>query len=287
MGRKVIWIPLAVVGLYLVSGLVLYFMQTKLVYHPGRELAATPADVGLAYTEVNFTARDGTSLHGWHVEGKQGGKLSGVTALFCHGNAGNISHRLETLRLGHDLGLSLFIFDYRGYGQSSGAPSEKGTQLDAHAAWDWLVNEQGVRPERIVIWGRSLGGAVAAQLAVDVDPGALIVESSFTSVAAMGAAQYPIFPKFFLRRLVTHRYETISIIDDMSCPLLVAHSPDDEMIPYAMDRELYEAAPEPKAWLEMAGGHNEGWQMTGGRYVSAIQEFISEAIGEANAQSEP
>jgi fermentation-respiration switch protein FrsA (DUF1100 family) len=171
--------------------------------------------------------------------------------LFCHGNAGNVSHRLDTLQFFRSLGLGTLIFDYRGYGRSDGSPSEKGTYRDAEAAWRHLVEQRQIPPERIVILGRSLGGAVAARLAADQRPGALVVESAFTSVPDLAARMFPVYPVHLLARI---RYNTLKWIRRVHCPVLVVHSRDDEMIPFRHGRRLFEAAPEPKEFLELRGG---------------------------------
>ena len=190
--------------LYVALGLVLYLFQGSLVYLanlPGRALQAAPTDIGLDFEDVTIGTADGERLHGWFVPapGARG------TLLFFHGNAGNISHRLESIAIFHGLGLDVLIIDYRGYGQSSGSPSEAGTYADAQAAWKYLVEERGLPPDRIVVFGRSLGGAVGAWLASPRgggrQPAALIIESAFTSGADMARRLYPVYPARLLTRL--------------------------------------------------------------------------------------
>lgn len=257
----------------------MYFSQARLLFLPYRELEATPAVAGLAFESVSLAASDGIALHAWFVpapnpQPEQG--EAGPTMLFCHGNAGNISHRLETLRLFHELGLATLLFDYRGYGQSQGAPSEEGLARDAAAAWEHLVTVRGVRPERIVLFGRSLGGAVAARLAAEKNPAALIVESSFSSVPDMGARLYPFLP---VRLLSSFRFETKTAIAAARCPALVVHSPDDDIVPYAMGREIFAAAREPKRFLEISGDHNSGYLTSGERYAQGLAAFLDEFVG--------
>ena len=247
-----------------------YFMQSRMLYYPnmpGRALAATPADIGLLYQDVAFAAEDGIELHGWFIPGE---KARG-TLLFFHGNAGNISHRLESIRLFHELGLNVFIFDYRGYGQSAGSPTEQGTYRDAEAAWFYLTRTRALDAGRIIVFGRSLGGAIASWLASRHTPAMLILESTFTSVPAMARRFYPFLP---VRLLSRFQYDSLRIVGQLDCPLLIAHSRDDEIIPFEEGRLLFDAAREPKVFLEMRGGHNDGFIVSGPGYRSGLAEFI-------------
>ena len=248
-----------------------FFMQARLIYYPNlpsRELTTSPADIGLDYESVTITTSDDIRLHGWFVPAE---KERGVV-LFFHGNAGNISHRLDTLELFNTLGLSSLIIDYRGYGQSQGKVTEQGTYLDAEAAWQYLTRERTVPADKIVIFGRSLGGAIAAYLAAQQEPGGLIIESTFTSIPDMGAHLYPILP---VRLLSRFRYDTKEALKSVTCPVLVIHSPDDEIIPYKNGSILFEAAKEPKSFLEIRGGHNDGFLPSGKLYIEGLDNFIS------------
>ena len=199
-----------------------------------------------------------------------------ATVLFCHGNAGNVSHRLATLAVFNRLGFSTLIFDYRGYGTSEGKPTEEGTYLDAEAAWEHLTGKEGIAPGQIVIYGRSLGGAVAAHLAADVAPAALIVDSSFTSVPDRAAEMLPIFP---IRLLCRFSYDTRSYLKKAKCPVMIIHSRDDEMMPFKHARQLFDAANEPKQLVERLGGHNDGFSTSPGQVLAELSEFIAEAAG--------
>ncbi len=267
----IVW-TLAALAATLLGGMWLF--QERLVYFPARTLEADPGDLGLPFAEVRFPAADGTALHGWFVpaENPRG------AALFFHGNAGNISHRLETVRLARNLGLNLFIFDYRGYGQSRGKPTEQGTYADARGAWAWLTGQGGQDPTRVVLWGRSLGGAVAAHLAAELDPppAGLILESSFTSLPDMGAVAYPFLPVRLIARM---RYPVAEDLARTRCPVLVAHSPSDEIVPYRFGERLYAIAPEPRRFLRLAGDHNNGWLATGRPYVDAVDGFLRDCLG--------
>lgn len=248
--------------------LILRVTQSRFVYFPQAEMTATPQDVGLPYEAVDLKAADGPRLLGWFVPAQP---PRGVV-LFCHGNAGNISHRLDSILLFHRLGLSTFIFDYRGYGQSEGKPTEQGTYLDAEAAWGYLVQTRQVAPTEIILFGRSLGGAVAAWLAQGRAPKALIVESTFTSVPDIAAELYPFLPA---RLLSTFDYSTADYLRQVSCPVLVVHSRGDEMIAFSHGERLFRAANEPKEFLEIRGTHNEGFLTSGRLYEEGLDSFIS------------
>jgi fermentation-respiration switch protein FrsA (DUF1100 family) len=231
-------------GCYLIIAIALFFFQYRLIYYPETILLTTPDAAHLPYEEVLLRTQDGVRLHGWYLPAQQ---HRGVL-LHCHGNAGNISHRLDVLELFHRLGLSVLIFDYRGYGKSAGRPDESGTYRDAEAAWNYLLTERGIAPGAVIVHGQSLGGAVAAWLAHRHTPGALILESTFTSVENVAATLYPYLP---VRWLTRYHYPTIDFVRDVKCPVLVVHSRGDEIIAFSHGQRLFEAAPEPKAFLEI------------------------------------
>ena len=249
--------------------------QSRLVFFPdiGRALAATPRDAGLAYEEVRLATTDGESLHAWFVPAPQ----SRGTVLLFHGNAGNISHRLDYLPVIFRLGYSTFIFDYRGYGRSSGRPSEQGTYRDAEAAWRYLTDTRKIEPQRIALLGESLGGAVAAWLASRQPAGALVLASVFTSVPDMGAEVYPFLPVRLLSRI---DYNTLEHLKKVRAPVLVAHSRDDDIVPYRHGRALFDAAREPKTFLEMSGGHNESFLFSRESWVREFGEFLDRYVGD-------
>jgi hypothetical protein len=252
----------------------IYFYQPHLLFFPNipsREVERTPDEVGLSYESVKLVTSDNVQLDGWFIPAAE---ARGVV-LFCHGNAGNISHRLDSLLVFNKLRLSTLIFDYRGYGRSQGKPSEQGTYRDAEAAWQYLTRERGVPAPQIIFFGRSLGAAVAAHLATIHTPGALIMESSFTSVPDIGADAYPFLPVRLLSRL---DYNAKEKLENVACPVLIVHSRDDEIIPYKHGRALYAAAKEPKRFLELRGGHNDGFLMSGKAYQEGLDSFLSESI---------
>lgn len=259
----------------------LYLTQERMVFYPeigGRALDADPGNLGLPFEDVNLDTSDGERLHGWYVPAPD----PRGAVIFCHGNAGNIAHRLDYLLMFRRMGYSVLIFDYRGYGRSTGRPTEQGTYLDAEAAWRHLTEARGFAPRRIVVTGESLGGAVAARLAADRAPGALVLASTFTSVPDMGAAVYPWLPVRLLARL---RYDARDSVARVQAPVFVAHSPDDEIVPFAQGRALYEAARGPKQFLELAGGHNEGFIFMREAWVRALSRFLDESLGEPSVSA--
>jgi fermentation-respiration switch protein FrsA (DUF1100 family) len=273
----------AVLGYALLVGIV-FVTQERLVYFPdiGRDLAITPRAFGLDFESVQIATEDGERLHGWWVPVD---RPRGTVLLF-HGNAGNIAARVDYLLMFHRLGYSTLIVDYRGYGQSTGRPSESGTYRDAEAAWRWLTGTLGIRTADIVLFGESLGGAVASWLAVRIPhlaapsvpypgaaPRALILASTFTSINDLGAEVYPFLPVRLISRI---HYDNRANLQAARVPVLIAHSPGDELIPYAHGRRLFEAAREPKQFLELAGGHNDGFIFMREAWVQALGRFLAQ-----------
>ncbi|TAN42506.1 MAG: alpha/beta hydrolase [Nitrospirae bacterium] len=250
----------------------IYITQDSMVYFPVRELFTTPKQSGMEYEEVFFKTPDGINISAWHIPSKPGIPERG-SVLFCHGNAGNISHRIDSIRIFHELGLSVLIFDYRGYGKSEGRPSENGTYLDAEAAWDHLTATKKVRPEKIILFGRSLGSAVASELALRKKVGALIIESGFTSLPELGSAIYPYIPVRFIAK---YKYATADKVGQIKIPKLFIHSPGDRIVPFAQGRGLYEKAADPKEFLEIKGGHNDGFMVSGRLYTDGLNKFITD-----------
>ena len=259
---------------YAVLAAALFFYQPNLLYFPdmpSREIEATPGDIGLNFEPLILATRDDEQLDAWYIPAND---ARGVL-LFCHGNAGNISHRLESIRLFHELGLSVLIFDYRGYGQSSGKPTEKGTYRDADAAWHYLVTQRGIPAEHIILFGRSLGAPIAADLATRQTAAAVILESGFTSVPDVAAKFYPWLPVRWLSR---YQYDTRKKLADIHSPVLIVHSRDDEIISYSNGEQLFEAASEPKQFLPLRGGHNDGFLVSGKDYIRGLDAFIGDVL---------
>ncbi len=260
--------------MYLLFGLVLlngfmYLQQPSMTFFPYATLEQTPAEWGLAYEDVYLDTEDGVRLHGWYIP-HHGAKQ---TLLFFHGNAGNISHRGSSVEIFHRLGLNVFIIDYRGFGKSQGKADEKGIYKDASTAWRYLTDKRKQNPNDIIVFGRSLGGVVAAQLAARVQPGGLIIESAFSSARDVANAVFPI-----LSRLVFLRYDfnAVAYIKQVRSPVLVLHSPDDEIIPFRLGEKIFQAASEPKFFFRMKGGHNNGFVMSQPGYELALGVFVSD-----------
>lgn len=287
------------VGLAYVGVLVLVFLfQSRLVFYPeiGRDVAVSPQTYGLQYESLRIPTADGETLHAWWVpaDGARG------TVLFFHGNAGNISHRLDYLLMFNHMRFTTLIVDYRGYGESTGAPSEEGTYRDADAAWEYLRDARSLRSQDVVIAGESLGGAVASRLAarislipspspegrkeadssplhkgegsgVRVGPRAVVLFSTFTSATDLGAQIYWFLPVRLISRL---GYDNMENLKRIHAPVFIAHSRDDDVIPYSHGRKLFDAANEPKAFLEMSGGHNDGFIFTRPEWSAQLAAFL-------------
>jgi len=266
--RVFVWIVVIFGGGYLMLLLAVVLLQRGMVYHPTRHVFATPP---MSYEDVKLTAADGPELAAWFVPAEQ----AKATVLYCHGNGGNRAHRVDTIAQYHALGLSTLMFDYRGYGGSEGTPSEEGTYLDAEAAWRHLTEDRKLRPGAIIVVGRSLGSAIATRLAAEHSPGALSVEAGFTSAVDLGKRMFPYLP---VSRLVRYRYPTLEHIKRVRCPVLVVHSPDDGVIPFEHGQRLFEAACEPKEFVQISGGHMEGFVQPGTAYPAELNRFIAEHI---------
>ncbi len=250
--------------------LVLVFVfQSHLVFFPGtgREAVLTPQSYGMRFEPLQIRTADGETLDAWWVPAED---ARGVV-LFFHGNAGNISHRLDYLQMFHRLRYSTLIVDYRGYGRSTGTPSEAGTYRDAEAAWEHLRHARLAQPRDVVIAGESLGGAVATWLAAEVGPRAVVLFSTFTSVTDLGAEVYWFLPVRLLSRI---GYDNLENLKRIRAPVFIAHSRDDDIVPYAHGKRLFEAAGEPKAFLEMRGGHNDGFIFTQPEWVAELGAFL-------------
>lgn len=279
--HEAVWSVIRVaVASYVGLALWIYWRQGKYVYYPSRTLTSTPATAGLKYEDVNVVAADGVAIHGWYVPA-DGAR---ATVLLCHGNAGNIWHRIDIVWMFHEMGLNVCCFDYRGYGKSGGEPTESGTYEDAAAVWKWLTLVKGVEPGRVVIHGDSLGGAVAAWLAQRQQPAGLILESTFTSLPDMAAHVYPFLPARWLCRF---RYNTLERLPAIHCPVLVSHGRDDEMIPFQFGQRLFAAANEPKTFFELNGSHNTGREDSGKAYEKALRGFIEWAAAGSAGSAEP
>lgn len=245
----------------------LYFAQNRLLYFPARQIYQTPSAKGWSFEDLRLSVGEETTA-AWYVHTE--GARRGVV-LFSHGNAGNIADRLESIGVFRDLGLDVLIYDYGGYGESSGKASEPRLYEDIRAAWRYLIEERKIAPGEIVLFGRSLGAGPTCQLATEVQPAAVIIESAFRSVPAMARELYPWLP---VRLLVRSRFDNELKIKEIRGPLLVVHSPDDSIIPYSHGERLFELAPSPKSFLEIRGDHNEGFWESGELYARGLESFL-------------
>ena len=262
------YIIIFVLGLLLLN-VWMYYQQPRMIFYPVHELYQTPADWGLDYEDVTLNTADNVQLHGWYIAQQQ----SEQVLLFFHGNAGNISHRRDSIELFHRLGLNVFIIDYRGYGKSRGKPDEQGLYRDAAAAWDYLTEEKGIVSDHILIFGRSLGGAVAARLASRVQARGLILESTLSSARDFARAVFPV-----LSRLVFTRYNfnTAENIQRVHYPVLVLHSPDDSIMPFHLGEKIFQAAQQPKHFVHMRGDHNTGFLQSQPEYAREFDRWLQE-----------
>jgi uncharacterized protein len=242
--------------------------MNSLLYFPARELELVPA---VEYADVEFDTADGERLHGWWVPARAGGRHLGHVLLF-HGNAGNISDRVPHVERLAAAGFDVFAFDPRGYGRSSGRPSEHGTYVDARAALAALLRQPGVETERVLYLGESLGGAVALELALSAPPAGLILQSAFTSIRDMARLHYPFIP----RAAVPDAYPSVRLIGDLRAPLLCLHGDRDEVVPLLYGEALFAAAPEPKH-LHVFGGvaHNDVLARAGREWADVIARWAS------------
>ena len=280
----VVWAGLGCLALWVF----LRWFEAVNLYIPSREHQAHPGTYGLTYEDLLLSAEDGGRPHAWFLDAQAPSKArlplpppldspplalgpgARPVAVMFHGNAGNISNRLDKARALRAMGLSVLLFDYRGYGKSAGRPSERGLYLDAAAAVREALGRAGGDGRRLVFVGESLGCAVAMEMALRFPPAALVLESPFSSTAAMGRAVYPWLPA---ELLVRQRFDNLGKAPGLKAPLLVLHSPNDDVVPYAMGRQVYFAAPEPKAFVETRGGHNDGFLETA-YWASSIRDFL-------------
>ena len=252
---------------YSVLGWTLFFMQRSFLYRPLKQVLYDPSDINLAFEKVALKTEDGLKLGAWYIPADK----AKYTVLMCHGNGGNIAHRLDTANLLNEMGLSFMVFDYRGYGTSQGKPTEQGTYLDAQAAWDWLTKVKKVPADKIIVFGRSLGGSVASHLAMNNRPLGLVVESAFSSYADIGKKFYPYLP---VRHFAKFKYPTIEHVRKVDCPILFVHSRGDEVVPFEFGLKLYDAAHEPKEFVEIYGCHNDGFLFSGDTYRQGWKRWL-------------
>jgi uncharacterized protein len=264
-GRPLVRLLVILIGAYVALVALMMFFENALVFQPTSAQAhwvAAPAGT----RDVVLTSADGTEIHGWWLPcpGASG------ALLYLHGNAGNLSFRADTVgQLRKALDLSVLIIDYPGFGKSTGSPSEEGCYRAADAAYDWLVQDQKIAPTEIVLFGKSLGGGVATELASRRDHRALALVKTYTSLPDVAGHLYPFIP---VQLLMRNRFDSISRIAACRRPVFVAHGTADELIPFELGQRLYEAANEPKEFFTMPGhGHNDPFPA---EFYTALREFL-------------
>jgi len=246
--------------------LLIRFLENRFIYFPSGDMAVLPPEVGLDYENVFFKTSDGQQLNGWFIPAGEGSD----TILFSHGNAGNLSHRIDKLIFFHQLGLNVFIYDYRGYGKSQGWPSERGLYLDVQAAYDYL-RSRGIPAEKIIGFGESIGGAVTIDLATQRSLKAMILENTFSSMKDMVKLYYPIVPP----QILASRFDSKMKIASVAVPKLIVQSVNDEIVPFKLGKELFDAAEPPKEFLEIHGSHNESFFESEDLIQSKLREFLN------------
>jgi len=262
---KILFIIFVVLILFIVF---VRYLESTSVFYPTRQILVTPDQFGLPFEDVNFRTEDRILLNGWFIEAT----AAKATLLFFHGNAGNISDRLEKIAFFHQLGLNVFIIDYRGYGKSEGKPSEEGIYKDARGAFDYLVNQRKLDPSSIIAYGASLGGSVAVDLATQRQLGCLIIDSSFSSAADIAKRIYPFIPAF----LLSIKLDSMTKINKITIPKLFIHSTEDEIVSIELGKKLYDAAAGPKKFVEILGGHNDGFVVSQDRIYKSIRDFLKD-----------
>lgn len=258
-------IVLIIVFIFVIFAYVRY-VEKKSIFIPSYAIEFTPSDMNLQYEDVYFKTPDGHILNGWLIPAQD----AKYTLLFFHGNGGNICHRLEKIAMFNKLKLNAFIIDYRGYGKSSGSPSEAGIYRDAGASYDYLLLNKQIPQDTIIIYGESLGSAVAIDLASRKKAAALIVDSGFTSARDMSRAVFPLLPTIFL----STRFDSLPKIKKISIPKLIIHSINDEIVPFKFGKNLFDEASQPKELLKIHGSHNTGFMDSSEEFVKGIGSFI-------------
>jgi fermentation-respiration switch protein FrsA (DUF1100 family) len=245
------------------------FLDRLFVFHPDPWIERDWARIGrVPLEEVWFTSEDGTRLFGWYVAARE----SPAVMLWCHGNAGNMIHRLENLAALYQSGLSVFLFDYRGYGRSEGMPTEKGLYQDARAAYHYLSDIRHIDPARLVAFGRSLGAAVAGNLAGERPVAGLILESAFPSIAVMAKQQFGGLPAHWL---LGSRFPLIERLKSIHVPILMVHGDQDTIVPFALGEQVFRAAPEPKSLYVVKGADHNNLTIVGGTpYFARLKQFV-------------
>ena len=248
-------------------------IEDRFIFHPSAEIVQTPLQVGLQFQDHFFTSADGVRLNGWFIPRRD----ARATLVWFHGNAGNISHRVENIKLLHDrVKINVFIFDYRGYGRSTGSSSEEGIYRDGAAALGFIKQQLGVEAKNLIIFGRSLGAAVAAEMALRFPCQGLILETPFTSIRDMAKAVFPVLP---IGPLLQTRFDVREKVAKVKVPLLVLHGDRDDLVPYEQGEKVFAAARAPKEFYTIHGAtHNDTYLVGGNAYFERLRDFIETVL---------
>lgn len=244
----------------------LYIFQNSFIFFPSKTLEINPGQYSIHYEDHYFQAGDGVNLHGWWIEKPE----ASATVILSHGNAGNISHRISLVQMMNGLNVNFFLYDYRGYGKSEGKPDERGLYLDGLAAYHFVRETKGIAPSEIILFGRSIGGAVAAENAVKSEIGGLVVEAAFSDVRSLMRQLFPIVPSF----LAKYDFPVSEYLKQTNVPIMIMHSHQDDIIPYSHGLKNYEAANSPKWFIELQGGHNDSFIISETIYLAAWHQFL-------------
>ena len=265
------------IAIYALTSTYLWARQAHFIFRPKRIIFKTPAEYQLPFEDVYVKVNDGNGknerIHAWWIPAEN---PSDLYLLYLHGSALNIGANITHARRFHQMGFSVFLISYRGYGKSDGTfPTEAQIYADAQAAWTYLVKQKGIDPKAIFIYGHSLGGAVAIQLAIDNPAaGGLIVEAAFTSIADM-ARRIPKYRIFPLELIVHERFDSIEKVGRLQPPVLYIHGTDDKLVPSEMSSELYKHTASSKQLKFIpGGGHNNSASVGGDEYLQAVKNFI-------------
>lgn len=273
-GKKILETAALIILFLFGFAFLLVIGENKIIYHPTKYPGGywNPESYGLKVEDVFFNAADGVKLHAWFVPAEK----PIATLLWHHGNAGNLTHRLDNILQLRPLRLNIFIFDYRGYGRSEGKPDQQGIFKDSQAAYDFLTQKKNIAPETLFLFGRSLGGVCAIETASKNKAAGLIIESTFTSAREMADKIFPFFP---LKFLLKSKYNAIGTVASVNMPKLFLHGAEDDLVPISMGRKLFDAAREPKEFYSIKGaGHNDTYSVGGKEYFDTLERFIQNVL---------
>ena len=266
-------------GVYLLLLGFMYFFQDSLLFMPSSGMVQTPESVGVEAEDFWAETEDGIRVHGWYFPHEE----SDYVIVLSHGNAGNISYRIDIARTLLEMGAAVLMYDYRGYGQSEGKPSEKGLYKDIEAVVEGLKSGKGYGEHQIIMYGRSLGGAVAAYAANNYNLGGLVLDSAFKNLRAMVRDVYPFVPS----RLAKYTFPTEQYLQhDRDYPIMILHSPNDQIVGFHHGEYLYNELDEPKRFVELMGGHNNNFFVSSDLIVENWKWYLSEISGKIDDSSQ-